>query len=744
MIYLIGQAPESQRYQQGEFAHFLQWIFRRRVYQLDIETTVTRWWCDKTIITIQFGNINGTTQWVLQWSELSEGEKVAVGAILGDHTQLKLIHNAAFECIVLLFHGIRLQNVYDTMLMEQVMNCGTEFKKEEIEDDETDEAAGFFALTSLSYRYLARSMDKTEQMNFGDDILTESKVIYAAGDVVPLGPIYRMQMPQLDSLDLTYVAALENEAVLGFSEMTFNGMPLDQVKWQENIQLAAPVVAKAKAELDGWLMKEPFWRLAMDKGYYSDADRVVINWKSHQQKKIIVGKFFPFLQDKISKAVLTRLWDRWQKRGECVFSDVRAMDYVEHFLMEEWDIIEKAIVQIDRDWLINNEFLIPAGQCTLNWGSTQKVLEVLQVVNPKMASTDSDSMLKFLHPIGRSLENYRNSLKLLSTYGQAFIDKYVEPDGKVRTIFNQVVSTGRVSSRKPNMQNVPAGEHLKNRYRNAFNCEEGYSFVSSDYASMELVIIAYISGDPVWIRCLRKGEDLHSVCSELIYGPAWKKVAEEGCAYYKLVNGEPAHQKCNCKKHKSIRNGIKVTDFGLAYGLTPFTLAVRLSISKTEAQGIFDQFFTQFPKIGGALGYLSRFGIRKGYIQTLAPFFRKRWFPYWHLHQHNIEYHLQGIDTNPTLGAIGRESSNMPIQGTAADITKLSMCLMYWEIHDNGLEDLVKLCLQVHDQIDTRTRDEYTQIWAPRMSELMREAALFVIPNGLLNCETGVSPVWTK
>src|SRR5450631_218404 len=113
MIYLIGNAPDSPRYQQRSWKDFCTWFRQTNAYQLDIETNVTPWWCDKKMITLQLGDLEGVDQWVIQWSILGLAEQRQMRLMLEDHSKLKVIHNAMFECVVLLFHGIRITNVYD-------------------------------------------------------------------------------------------------------------------------------------------------------------------------------------------------------------------------------------------------------------------------------------------------------------------------------------------------------------------------------------------------------------------------------------------------------------------------------------------------------------------------------------------------------------------------------------------------------------------------------------------------------
>lgn len=775
MIYLLGNAPSSKHYVGSgfpglmEFRDFMQWLRGCNEYQFDIETTVTKWWCDKKIITMQFGDIDGETQWVLQWSFLTEQQKGQIRIALQDKTTTKLIHHAMFECVVCLFHNIRIRGVYDTMLAEQIITCGLAVQgPEEEEEDETDVAGGFYSLTELCYRYLGRHISKAEQLNFGDDILTESKVIYAAGDVTKLGFIRRMQLPEIAHWDLEYVAALEMEAVLGYAEMTWRGMPLDREQWLAQLELALPVQMEARRRLDEELIdhKNPFWRKATEMGFYSPDDRWKMKWTNHKKKAELVERFFPFLKDRCSPSVLQKLMRDYYDGKQPL--DERIVEWITAFAMQDWKKIQYACLATDRQWLIDNEFIIPGGTVTINWNAWQQTLPIFQCYKKDLRGTGKKDMGGFFHPIGTLFKEYKDALKLTTTYGQTFIDEHVEPDGVVRTTFNQILSTGRISSRRPNMQQIPVRDPIGARYRNCFiSHDPEWGYVSSDLMSAELCIIAYMSGEKVWLDALKKRQDLHSVCAEVIFKKEWEKGREEGCSYYKEDmwsdsgggfwssehpdwaspnwKRQPRRGKCKCKTHKRLREPTKTIDFGAAYGMSKYKLAGDMRWPVKQAEGVLTDYFAKFSGIGSMLDYLGMMGVTYGVIQTIAPFFRKRWFPKWGDNRMGIDAHLLDVKYDQSLGSIERASKNQPIQGTQADIIKLSLVMLYWKIHDElMLEDKVHLVCQVHDQNDTRVRNGFMDEWMPIMDAVMCEASLYVIPNGLLRSETSKFPVWTK
>lgn len=687
MIFLIGRAPYSGQYVSSEeeasidFENLIWWLLNQSIVQLDIETTVTKWWCDKQIITIQFGSADGKTQWVVQWSYLTPAQQSGLIALMNERRIQWVIHNAMFECVVFLFYGVRLRNVWCTMLGEAILHCG-EFAQEDedMEGNETDITGGYYSLAQTYWRYFGEVLDKTEQMNFGDDILTESKVLYAAKDVQPLCLIRRDQMMLLDHQDLDWVAALEMEAVLGYAEMTYHGMELDVDKWLANLELALPVQQQAREKLDAELIDPngPFRKKAIAMGFFDPEDRVTINWNSPSQKKLIVDHFFPPLAGRVGAPALKALLK--------MDLDPRLMEWVVAFAEQDYKKIEAAIIEQDREWLIANEFITPGGRVTINWGAWQQTLPIFQCHQPKLKSTGAKGaggMGNFYHPIGNAFREWKDTMKLTSTYGHKFVDEHLEPDGRVRTTFNQILSTGRISSRNPNMQQIPVREPIGTRYRNAFISQPGWGYVSADYVQQELVIIAYLSGEQVWIDALKKKQDLHLVVTEMVYKDEFKKAAEPDCAYFKKMWYHPMNntwsaeqvpgsrleqrkEKCKCKKHKVQREPCKNLNFGMAYGLSKYKFAGDMRWSVKRAEEVINAYFKAFPRLKRTLDYLGNFGLWHGYIITVEPFFRKRYFPDWkHYTTEEIQAHIDDIKYDKTLGHMQRASKNMPIQGEA-------------------------------------------------------------------------------
>jgi DNA polymerase-1 len=350
----------------------------------------------------------------------------------------------------------------------------------------------------------------------------------------------------------------------------------------------------------------------------------------------------------------------------------------------------------------------------IKWSSPAQTLELFQNLEPSLEDVNGKKLNKYRykHKLIDEYIRYKERTKLANAYGTKFFN-YVNCDGKVHTNFSQILDTGRVSSSKPNMQQIPSD----NTFRNCFIAPLGWVFVSSDYSSQELNVIAYGSQDPVWLDALTRGLDLHGVCADLVFEDRWRTADADA--------------------RKSLRTQIKAINFGLAYGMGPFKLADTLQISKQEAEDLIEKYFTEFPNIRDFLQKLGTFGTRNGYITTFAPFKRRRWFDTWFPKIWDDRSKMQ------EFGSIERASKNTPIQGSSADMTKLALIYIHREIQESWNND-VKIVMTVHDQIDTICRQEVAEAWAVKMTELMEKAAKVIIPNGLLKADTNISQTWEK
>lgn len=360
----------------------------------------------------------------------------------------------------------------------------------------------------------------------------------------------------------------------------------------------------------------------------------------------------------------------------------------------------------------------------INWTSPKQVLPILKLIIPNIENCDTKQLglaHNDDHQLIKYYITYRENSKLASAFGQEWLDKYVEDNGKVHTKFQQILRTGRVSSSNPNMQQIPAN----NEYRNCFICPEGWSYISSDFSSQELCIIAFGSQDPVWLESLERGEDLHSVCADLVYGDVWRTAARPDCEYFKTK------EKCSCPEHKKLRTAVKSINFGLAYGMGPNKLANQLQISTDEATNLINKYFKVFPSIKNFLDSNAKFGKDRGYIKTMEPYRRMRYFPSW-----------KGRATDKIdMSKIDRMSRNTPIQGTAGDMTKEAMIRCRREFKNKSD---IRMVMVVHDQIDFIVKSDTIEYYKKRITHHMEAAGKSIITNGLLKADTTTAKTWEK
>ena len=415
-------------------------------------------------------------------------------------------------------------------------------------------------------------------------------------------------------------------------------------------------------------------------------------------------------------------WEVIARTSEQEALDMR--DELDNLVLIVPELSDFVLSHVQGDLFTPQEELRKVG---IKWTSPTQVLKVFQKLVPELEDVNGKKMYKYRrqHKVIDLYVKYKEKMKLATSYGNDFF-KFVSSDGKIHTQFNQILDTGRVASKKPNMQQIPAD----NKFRNCFLAPDNWCFVSSDYSSQELNVIAFGSKDPVWIKALEQGQDLHSVCADLVYGQEWADAAEDDCSY--MIN----KSKCMCPRHGRLRTNVKTINFGLAYGMGPHKLADTLDINTKAAEVLINKYFDAFPAIGGFLDNLGSFGKKYGYIKTFPPYNRRRWFPTWYPRIYQEK--SQAFE----LGSIERASKNTPIQGASADMTKKAMILIrdFIKLHNAP----VKIVMTVHDQVDTICREDYAQEWVVEMTRLMEQAALEVVTNGLLKADTNISKSWEK
>ncbi len=319
-------------------------------------------------------------------------------------------------------------------------------------------------------------------------------------------------------------------------------------------------------------------------------------------------------------------------------------------------------------------------------------------------STDEEVLQKLAedYPLPKVLLEYRGLSKLKSTYTDK-LPRMVNPDtGRVHTNYAQAVAiTGRLASNDPNLQNIPIRTAEGRRIREAFVAPEGRVIVSADYSQIELRIMAHLSEDANMLRAFAEGMDIHRATAAEVFGVKPEEVASEQRRYAKVIN------------------------FGLIYGMSAFGLAGNLGIERSAAQSYIEKYFQRFAGVRQFMDDTKMTAKSKGYVETV--FGRRLW--------------LTEINSpnGPRRAGAERAAINAPMQGTAADLIKLSMIAVQGWLEQDRMG--TKMIMQVHDELVLEVPDAELDTVRVRLPELMAGVAQLKVP---LIAEVGVGKNWDE
>jgi len=317
-------------------------------------------------------------------------------------------------------------------------------------------------------------------------------------------------------------------------------------------------------------------------------------------------------------------------------------------------------------------------------------------------STSEETLLKLKgkHEIIDYILDFREIKKLISTYVDA-LPEIVDPQTKrIHTTFNQsVASTGRLSSVRPNLQNIPIRTARGMKIREAFISSQDRLLMAADYSQIELRIIASLSKDKGMLDAFNNGIDIHSATAAKVY----------------KVNID--------KVDRSMRSAAKSVNFGIIYGISAFGLSQNLGISRTESKEIIDQYFEEFPKVKEYMDHSIALARENEYVETLYG--RRRY--------------LKDINSRNAVmrSAAERNAINAPIQGTAADIIKIAMIEVANQITQHELKS--KMLLQIHDELIFDVEPGEEEILRSIVEKSMSDASTLDVP---LVVDIGVGKNW--
>ena len=511
-----------------------------------------------------------------------------------DHT--RILQNALFDMKMAKHHmGFYIQNVYDTMLVEQLLNLGLMGVKAN--------------LAALVLRYLGITMPKESRLTFSDynQKFKNSQLSYAANDVVPLQLIKDLQWAKIKREGLENVCRLEFEFLIPLAEMELNGILLDTKRWNS-------IMVEVEKEM------------------------------------------------KIS--------------GEAI----------------------KHILTADQDQSVL------FGVSMINIDSNLQLKKALNRFGIHLNSTKFEELDRNRGiPVIDALLDYRKTQKLISTYSDTLIAQMSPHTGRLHTKFRQMVSTGRLSSSSPNLQNIPK----KQKFRSCFVAKKGYSLVTADMRSCELKIIGNLSGDPIFKECFINNIDLHTRSASEIFKVPMDKV------------------------DKKMRDVCKALSFGLMYGLSKYGLARRLKITEKEAKKLIDNYFSVFKQVKKYLEGSAESALLNGYSKSISG--RRR---YYNKPENNHP------DKNKILASIKRKAMNAPIQSGNADTIKKSMILLVDRLTEGGYD--AKLLLSVHDEVVVEVLNEQRREVGELISKAVVDGFNHYFTNITMETDACTGPCWLK
>ena len=307
------------------------------------------------------------------------------------------------------------------------------------------------------------------------------------------------------------------------------------------------------------------------------------------------------------------------------------------------------------------------------------------------------------NPIVKDILEWRQMVKLQSTYIDALPNQVDPKTGRVHTDYMQTVAaTGRLSSNNPNLQNIPIRTERGRQIRKAFIArDENYTLVSADYSQIELRIIAALCGEENMIEAFRNNEDIHKSTAAKVFNVPLEEVTKEQRSHAKTVN------------------------FGIIYGVSAFGLSNQTNLSRKESAELIDAYYKTYPKLKSFISDQVDFARENGYVETISG--RRRY--------------LKDINSANAIvrGGAERNAVNAPIQGSAADIIKIAMINIHKKLKSENWQS--KMLLQVHDELVFDVHNSELEKIQPMIKHEMENAFKMIVP---LDVEIGLGKNWLE
>lgn len=741
-----------------------KFLSRSFVFGYDKETNVTDRFYNRQIRTIQLGDrneqyiidllafVDGNSKLLVDsqrhyGTRLNDGLKLVADTLrpaLESKSHVKVGQFLQFEYEMALWNlGLRICNLYSIDLADKVLLAGELpfFMK------------GNFNMEGIVARRLKYQIDKTEQKGFDFETpLTQSQIDYAALDVrLPLA-VKNAQAPLITAAGLGRAVQIENDAIPAFGDMRLNGVLIDHEKWTKIVAATHEQHKKNIQVLDTFFAPVVGNKIVTPTAEVDALEALTIALREPQADEYAIREEIKAAKTNPEKKPLR---DRRDDMAE-------ARKQLKQATVEKWRLLRDK----------NKDAINYEGDAAINYSSPDQLYAALTsgafkgINKTTLKSTDDDDLKKLAkkHPVCAALQESRGTEKHLKSYGPGWIlpqgefgeNEFKHPDykkkikhwedpdtGRVHSSINQMgADTGRTSSTKPNIQNLPHDEEL----RSCFIAPPGYTTITMDMSGAELRIIAEMSGAKVWLDAFTNKEDVHSLSTEILYPAEWLAEKEPGCLYYivktpeltaddnllgkvlaamlitrdewdKVPDGKQLKLKCKCTEHKPRRDRCKTCNFLLAYKGGPRALAVKIGTSEEVARDLMANHERQFPEIWAFLKKLGDKAKMTFEARTFSG--RRRIFkrPTWDSAKAAFfkKFKREPISSEISkqmasmYNSIDREGTNSPVQGGNADIAKTAMGAGF---DKNGKEFMWHMLPQFGALLSNFVHDEHI-VWCP-------------------------------
>lgn len=749
MIYFIGDYDREfkENIERIDIDTAISLIKGNKIIAEDIETTTLDFFKESPITLIQIGTKHD--QFVFHKSS----DLTKLKEIFEDRNIIKINANGIFERTMLRSLNIQLNSMFDLLLAFKVYRQGRDDRQVKTEYG----SAYIYSLAGMYKELLDKDMSKEVRSSFESGRLTEEQILYAAKDVEIfdlfdkiVGMLIKKGMLNKDfeygkAEDLLKknklsVTILEMLVLEFFADMKYNGINIDKKRW----------LKLAKINRERYLVLE------------KEMNEIVVNSiESYRGYKIE-----PFSNNRYTE---------YDIFGNEIKKEVKKKD--SHRINWSSSLQVKPIFK-ERFGYIPKE-------------KGKETLDIKILSRDKKISEDE---------LGNRYIQYKKLMKLYTSYGEKYFKNIHPKTNRIHFDVNQVLTTGRVASRNPNLSQIPSTKE----WRDCFTASEGYDIVGADYSAQESQVMADKAGDSIFIDFFKNGGgDSHSMIASIMFSSLYNiemKVSKFAITF-KNKKGESKeveelanklYPKANEKKwigndfiiedkekksSNPLRTKGKTLNFLLSFGGSAYTLAKQTGMDEEEAEKLVNGFWKGFPELAEYFDKEKEFAIKNGYSLISKITGRKRFYPKWkeyriveNIKQRAIrEYEkkygkitdfrsfFKRLNKDPEFsyksrGAykikkdIEKESMNAGIQGFAADMTKLAAILLMERIEELGYSTIkdIKPINYIHDELLTEVLKELSKLGSKILSECMEKASELLCNHLVIPAEPYIAKEWQK